>query len=101
MNLVRTTPEFDESTVPAGLLGEHRVAPGVWGRLIVHTGALGFGFEGRPERVVPAGEHVAIPPDVTHHVRIVGPVRFVVEFHRPGDRTGRGDRRTPPGEAGR
>ncbi len=101
MNLVRTTPEFDESTVPAGLLGEHRVAPGVWGRLIVRAGALGFGFEGRPERVVPAGEHVAIPPDVTHHVRIVGPVRFVVEFHRPGDRTGRGDRRTPPGEAGR
>jgi tellurite resistance-related uncharacterized protein len=31
--LDRTTDEFDEHTVPAGLLRDHRVAAGVWGRL--------------------------------------------------------------------
>ncbi|MCB0991196.1 MAG: DUF1971 domain-containing protein, partial [Acidimicrobiales bacterium] len=34
---VRTTDIFDNDTVPAGLLRAHRVADGVWGRLVVHS----------------------------------------------------------------
>ncbi|MEZ5215007.1 MAG: DUF1971 domain-containing protein [Ilumatobacteraceae bacterium] len=45
--LVRTTPEFTEATVPA-LLRAHRVAEGVWGRLVVIEGAVDFGFEDDP-----------------------------------------------------
>jgi len=81
--LVRTTDVFDEDTVPAGLLRDHRVAANTWGRLVVHSGALKFGFTGEDEFDVTAGDHAVIPPSVVHHVRIVGPVRFAVEFHRP------------------
>jgi tellurite resistance-related uncharacterized protein len=84
--LVRTTSEFDEGSVPAGLLRAHRVASGVWGRLVVREGSLRFGFEdASDERVVTAGEHQLIPPDRPHHVAVHGPVRFVVEFYGRSD----------------
>jgi len=80
----RTTPTFDENSTPAGLRGAHSVADGVWGRLVVEQGSLGFVFEDFPDdvRTVLAGEHQVIPPSRLHHVVIDGPVRFAVEFHR-------------------
>ena len=42
---VRVTPDFDERTVPAGLRSAHRVADGVWGRLVVRSGTLDVVFE--------------------------------------------------------
>lgn len=85
LELARTTDEFDERTVPTGLLRNHRVATGVWGRLVVRSGALRFGFGDDDEIDVAAGESVVIPPDRVHHVAVDGPVRFAVEFHRPAD----------------
>ena len=83
LELVRVTAEFDETTVPAGLLRAHRIAPEVWGRLVVRHGAIGFVFEDDTERrIVRAGEHQIIPPDRPHHVELSGSVCFVVEFHR-------------------
>ena len=63
---VRTTDIFDNDTVPAGLLRAHRVADGVWGRLVVHSGTVSFVFDDEPEHpiTVSAGDAVAIPPAV-------------------------------------
>ena len=82
--LVRTTPEFTEETVPAALLRAHRVAEGVWGRLVVIEGAVEFVFEDEPElrTRLTAGTSIAIPPKRPHRVVLVGPARFAVEFHR-------------------
>ena len=85
--LARTTDEFDNDTVPAGLLRAHRVAEGVWGRLVVRSGSLRFVFEddsGAPIDVGPGGM-VVIPPGRPHRVVLDGPARFVVEFHRKPD----------------
>jgi ferredoxin len=84
LELARTTPEFDEHTVPVALLSAHRVADDVWGRLVVRVGSLRFVFEHAIDagRTVHAGETQTIPPSVPHHVEVIGPVRFVVEFHR-------------------
>lgn len=83
---VRTTDVFDEHSAPAGLRRAHRVADGVWARLVVHSGALGFAFEDEPadrQRVVAAGQSVVIPPARLHHVAFdQGPVTFAIEFHR-------------------
>lgn len=88
LELVRTTPEFDETSVPGGLLAFHRVASGVWGRLVVVSGAIGFQFEDDDVdsdliRTIAAGESQVIPPERPHRVVPIGAVRFVVEFHRP------------------
>lgn len=84
LQLVRTTDVFDETTVPAGLRRAHRVADGVWGRLVVHTGSVVFVFDDDPDHpiTVAAGEAVAIPPTRQHHVELTGPATFAVEFHR-------------------
>ncbi|MGI9615312.1 MAG: DUF1971 domain-containing protein [Acidimicrobiales bacterium] len=84
--LVRTTAVFDEESVPAGLLRAHRVADGVWGRLVVHRGTLDFLFEDEPEAPITlaAGDSVVIPPAVPHRVVLTGSTAFAVEFHRVG-----------------
>ena len=83
--LVRTTPWFDETTRPDGLLRTHRIAAGVWGRLRVAEGTLVLVFEDDDMRhPVAAGGSVVIPPERPHHVELDGPVRFAVEFHAPG-----------------
>jgi len=82
--LVRTTPVFDEQSVPAGLRRAHHIAEGVWGRLVVSAGSLDFVVEGDHAEVlrVSAGGAKVIPPGVAHHVEFDGPVRFQIEFHR-------------------
>lgn len=87
LELARTTDEFTQDTVPAGLLRAHRVADGVWGRLMVREGSVGFVFEDVADLPLDldAGDMVVIPPGRAHHVVPHGHVRFVVEFHRtPG-----------------
>lgn len=85
LQLARTTEVFDRDSAPAGLLRAHRIAEGVWGRLVVHTGRLNFVFDDDPDHPfdVGAGDSVVIPPGRRHHVELGGPVTFVVEFHRP------------------
>ncbi len=86
LELVRTTSVFTESSVPAGLLAAHRVASGVWGRLVVASGAVRFRFEDEEDgHVITAPGSMVIPPDRPHHLEILGPVRFVLEFHRRRD----------------
>ena len=82
LKLARTTPVFDQDTVPAGLLAAHKVAAGVWGQLVVHSGRLTFVFEDAPEdrHQIEAGQRMVIPPTRLHHLELDGPATFVVEF---------------------
>ncbi len=80
----RRTKTFDEHSVPAGLLGTHRTKEGVWGRLWVEQGRLWLDFSAPLDEeveVVPDAP-AAIPAALPHRVRLVGPVRFHVEFLR-------------------
>jgi tellurite resistance-related uncharacterized protein len=81
----RTTDVFDADTVPGGLLRAHRIADGVWGRIVVHAGTLRFVFEDDPDRSedLVAGTSLVIPPSTPHHVELGEGARFAVEFHRP------------------
>ena len=84
MLLVRTTASFTETSTPKGLLRAHRVADGVWGRVVVAEGVLSFVFEDTAEEPLRAtpGEPIVIPPNRPHHVVMEGPVRFAVEFYK-------------------
>ncbi|MCX6522385.1 MAG: DUF1971 domain-containing protein [Actinobacteria bacterium] len=87
---VRTTEVFDQDRHPAGLRRAHRVAEGVWARLVVHSGELDFVFEDDVEHPIRAraDRPVVIPPGRLHHVATTGPVTFAIEFHRaPGHGT--------------
>ena len=79
---VRTSPVWDERTMPAGLRRAHRVAAGTWGRIVVRSGRLRFAAATTPPIDVElgAGSTGGIPPGVLHEVEPVGAVRFSVEF---------------------
>lgn len=83
--VARTTDVWDEATMPAGLRGDHRVAAGTWGRIVVEAGRLRFRAATEPplDTVVEPGRPQPIPPEVVHSVEPVGPVRFTVQFLRP------------------
>ena len=85
LEVVRATPVWDESSMPAALRRAHRLAAGVWGRLQVQEGRIRFRAATRPplDVTVDAGASQPIPPEVDHDVEPLGRVRFLVEFLGP------------------
>lgn len=78
----RSTPIFDQDSLPAGLRRDHRTKAGTWGVIRVLEGALTLHFTD-PPRVLPleAGQSATAAPDETHWVEITGPMRMQVDFH--------------------
>ena len=83
--LARTAGPFDQTTLPAALRRDHRVADRTWGVLRVLDGSVEFEMSTNPpvRRRITAGEQQPIPPAVLHHLRVTDPVRLVVDFLVP------------------
>lgn len=81
----RTTEVFHDLTTPPGLLRTHRLAAGVWGRIVVHAGSMLLRFEDgdREEHALESGGSAVIPPERPHHVELGPGAEFAIEFHRP------------------
>lgn len=80
----KKTPVFDETTVPDGLLNNHNTKAGTWGKIVVLEGKLAYtiiepAFE---EHVLTPEQHGVVEPQMLHHVKPLGKVRFYVEFYR-------------------
>ena len=80
----KRTPEFTETTVPAGLTRNHTTKRGVWARLHVVSGELDYHVEAPVDRSfrVAAGASEVIVPELPHRVGVIGAVCFYVEFWR-------------------
>ena len=84
----RSTPIFDEKTLPAALRGEHKTKAGVWGVIQVIEGELRFSLaNGESETILTPGSPGLILPEQPHWVEPVGPMRMQVHFYdqRPDD----------------
>lgn len=80
----KRTPDFNQDTVPKGLLGEHTTAAGVWGLIKVTKGRLLYRMlEPKVEEHILDAQHSGVvEPELKHQVEIVGDVEFHVEFYR-------------------
>lgn len=78
------SPVFTEDTVPPKLMSEHSTKSGVWGQLVVSSGALDFVIPGPPEEVrsVRADHFAVIEPEIIHFIRIKEAVSFYIEFYK-------------------
>lgn len=78
------SPMFDQETTPDALKQNHQVKAGVWGKLVVHEGSLEYIVSDAPSpaRLIEAPGHAIIEPQQLHCVKLVGSVRFQVEFYR-------------------
>jgi tellurite resistance-related uncharacterized protein len=86
LHVVRTSATWTEATLPAALQRHHRLAAGVWALLRVEQGSVRFVARTRPQIdvVVAAGGEQPIPPEVDHHLVLLGPMAVHLEFLRGG-----------------
>lgn len=82
--LYKSTPEFNETSVPAALQRDHTTAAGVWAKITILEGNLEYCItEPAPEQhLLSVGVEGIIEPQMRHYVKISGPVRFRVDFYR-------------------
>ena len=78
----RSTPVFDETTLPAALRAEHDTKPGVWAVICVLEGALRFTIlDPRSERVLTPANPGLVTPRQKHFVTPLGAMRCRVDFY--------------------
>ncbi|WP_029914416.1 DUF1971 domain-containing protein [Caulobacter sp. UNC358MFTsu5.1] len=78
----RSTPVFDERTLPQGLRQAHTTKDGVWGVIRVLEGCVRYRIEAHDQDVILSpGTPGLVRPQEPHHVEPVGPMRMQVEFY--------------------
>ena len=82
MNVYKRTPEYNEETIPAGLLKAHTTKEGTWGKICISKGKLIYIIETQPQETIELtpNKYGVVEPQVPHHVKPSGKVEFHVEF---------------------
>lgn len=82
----RRTPTFTQTSVPKGLLREHRTKAGVWGKIVVTKGSLRYRILRTPaeEYMLDPDSFGVVEPGVPHEVELQGDTEFFVEFYVAG-----------------
>lgn len=78
----RSTPVFDETSLPAALRKQHNTKAGVWGVIRVIEGRLKLRYlDSVSERVLEPGKPGLILPEQPHEVEPLGAMRMQVDFY--------------------
>jgi tellurite resistance-related uncharacterized protein len=78
----RSTPIFDEITLPAALRADHRTKAGTWGVINVLSGELRLTFIDPPRsQTLSPGHPGLVHPEQTHFVTPIGAMQMRVDFH--------------------
>lgn len=82
VNVYKRTPDFNQDTIPTGLLKAHTTKEGTWGKICVTKGKLLFTIETEPQESIKLTPEKfgVVEPQVPHHVKALGDVEFHVEF---------------------
>lgn len=78
----RSTPVFDEVTLPKALRNDHRTKSGTWGIIRVLTGRLKLTIlDPLSEIIVTPDQPAMILPEQTHFVEPIGKMQMQVDFY--------------------
>lgn len=78
----RSTPEFDENSLPAALRANHSTKAGVWAVVRVLDGRLRLTYlDPRSEVIVAPDTPAMLLPEQRHFVTPLGPMRMRVDFY--------------------
>jgi tellurite resistance-related uncharacterized protein len=78
----RSTPIFDQETLPAGLRANHSTKAGVWGLIRVIEGRLQLTYKAPPvEVLLEAGQSGVVAPEQVHFVTPLGAMKMQVDFY--------------------
>jgi tellurite resistance-related uncharacterized protein len=82
MEPYRSTPVFDETSLPAALRREHRTKPGVWGLVRVIEGKLRLTYVDPPSDTILSPDVPGLLlPDEPHFVEPIGAMKMQVDFY--------------------
>ncbi len=84
----RSTPVFDETTLPAALRSRHSTKAGVWGVIRVIEGQLRLTYLDPPSEIMLDPQTPGpLLPQQPHFVEPLGPMKMQVDFYDqpPGD----------------
>jgi len=83
----KSTPAFDQHSVPAGLLKAHQTKAGTWAKIVIVSGKLSYRIlEPECEEWVLSSEnHGVVEPSILHEVAPLGEVQFYLDFYRTAD----------------
>lgn len=78
----KSTPVFDENTLPAGLRREHRTKAGTWGVIRVLDGRVRYRvLDPVSETILDPDRPGLVLPEQPHFVEPLGAMRMQVEFY--------------------
>ncbi|KKW90383.1 DUF1971 domain-containing protein [Sphingobium chungbukense] len=78
----RSTPIFDEDTLPAALRGQHNTKAGVWGMVRVIEGHVRLTYLNPPSEIELTPEAPGLLlPEQPHFVTPLGPMKMRVDFY--------------------
>lgn len=83
----RSTPIFDQDTLPSALRNRHNTKAGVWGVIRVIEGELKLTYldpstdKVLNDRMLKAGEHAIVQPQQWHFVTTQGAMKMQVDFY--------------------
>jgi len=82
LQLVQSTPRWDEYTMPVRLQCLQRLGEDTWGRITVHSGRLRYTSRGEVDIdvIIDSSATQAIPPGLDHSLEAIGPVIFSIDF---------------------
>jgi len=83
----RSTPVFDQDTLPAALRARHDTKAGVWGVIRVLEGELRLTYLEPPSEIILTPDQPGLLlPQQPHFVTPTGPMKMQVDFydHKPG-----------------
>jgi tellurite resistance-related uncharacterized protein len=78
----KRTPIFTHENVPQGLLKNHSTKQDVWGLINITQGKLEYTIGTDDTYLLEQGTEGVIEPEVIHHIKLIGPVTFFVEFFK-------------------
>lgn len=81
----RSTPIFDQDTLPAALRADHQTKQGTWGLIRVLEGGITLTYVDPPSQMLlTPGNPGVVAPQQSHFVTPTGPMRMQVDFyHEP------------------
>ncbi len=78
----RSTPNFDEHTLPTALRGQHNTKAGVWGMVRVIEGHVRLTYLNPPSEIELTSETPGLLlPEQPHFVTPLGPMKMRVDFY--------------------
>ena len=78
----RSTPVFDQNTLPQALRARHDTKAGVWGRIRIIEGEVRITYLDPPsERVLTPDNPGLVRPGQPHFVTPLGPMKMQIDFY--------------------